>query len=114
MKRKKINLLASTLLGLILPLGNVWGPYLYKVKDRTLRIYRRELVIFGASVYLVCFFIGALLWMYRDETNSLIPSFYGGYKAYLLLLYYTLTIVHFLFRLFLIIKKGKNQAYSCA
>lgn len=43
----------TTLLGLVLPFGNIWGPFLVTAPDATARAYRKKLVIAGVVVTLL-------------------------------------------------------------
>lgn len=52
----KVSLL--TLLGLVLPLGNIWGPFLIKVgHDRYAYRLRRRLLVIEVLLTVVCFVV---------------------------------------------------------
>lgn len=63
---KRISVLLSTLLGLILPFGNIWGPLLVRCDRKEQRKYRRSIVWSELAITVVSFIIGVgviVVWM---------------------------------------------------
>ena len=63
-KRKSVIL--STLLGLVLPFGNIWGPFLVRCDRKEQRKYRRSIVWSELAITVVSFIIGVgviVVWM---------------------------------------------------
>lgn len=87
---KRISLL--TLLGLILPLGNIWGPYLIKIPQKTQYYkFRRNLVFFEFFLTLVSF-IFAIAFNLKGVTSGFNPNFIR-ISAYILTFQYIAIIV---------------------
>lgn len=55
----KISLL--TLIGLILPFGNIWGPYLIKIPQSSSYVFRKRLVIFESFCTLSAYVLSVIL-----------------------------------------------------
>lgn len=65
--KKKMSL--WTLLGLVLPLGNVWGPYLTKLPKTTdERTFRSKLVLFELCLSVI--FLAASIYFYRSAMEN--------------------------------------------
>lgn len=63
-KRKSVIL--STLLGLVLPFGNIWGPLLVRCDREEQRKYRRAIVWSELAITVVSFIMGVgiiVVWM---------------------------------------------------
>ena len=70
---QQIKFLLSTLLGLVFPLGAVWGPFLFNAHGNSvLKAYRKKLVILEMIIYIVVFFGGSFLMV--DEMESLLAG----------------------------------------
>lgn len=77
---QQIKFLLSTLLGLVLPLGNVWGPFLINAHgDPLLRAYRKKLVILEIIIYLAVFFGGSFLMV--DDLRQLMEAGVFDYRV---------------------------------
>ena len=71
---KKISLL--TLLGLILPLGNIWGPYIIRIhNDIQSYQFRKNLVIFEFFLSLVAFIL-AVAFSLKGINSGFNPNFF--------------------------------------
>ena len=71
---KKISLL--TLLGLILPLGNIWGPYIIRIhNDIQSYQFRKKLVIFEFFLSLVTFLL-AIAFSLKGINSGFNPNFF--------------------------------------
>ena len=63
---RRIIILLSTLLGLVLPFGNIWGPFLVRCDIEEQRKYRRSIVWLELAITIVSFIIGIgiiVVWM---------------------------------------------------
>ena len=63
---RRIIIILSTLLGLVLPFGNIWGPFLVRCDDDGYRKYRRIIVWLELAITIVSFIIGIgviVVWM---------------------------------------------------
>lgn len=82
---KKISLL--TLLGLILPFGNIWGPYLIKIPQNTQSYkFRRNLIFFELFLSLASF-IFAIAFNLKGVNSGFNPNFIR-ISAYILAIQY--------------------------
>lgn len=88
--KKKISLM--TLIGLILPLGNIWGPYLIKIPQKTQYYkFRRNLVFFELFLTLVSFIL-AIAFNLKGVSSGFNPNFMR-ISAYILTFQYIAIIV---------------------
>ena len=85
-KRKSVIL--STLLGLVLPFGNIWGPFLVRCDKDEQRKYRR-FIVWSESIITFFFYIvvigGTVVWM-KDIVQMNDPKPINSY--YLMCLFF--------------------------
>lgn len=92
-RKNKAGVLLAALLGLVLPLGNIWGPYLVKSPSKEVSSYRTRVVIAEAAISIGCFIWGVCVWIRQirlsengSDTNVAQVMCWGaGFYAILLL-----------------------------
>ncbi len=71
-KKNRIEVLALTLVGLALPLGNIWGPWLVNFRNEEILAFRKKVTVWQSVVtaLLVIVALGLSLYaMSGDEIN---------------------------------------------
>jgi hypothetical protein len=89
--KRKCFILASTLLGMILPFGNIWGPFLVRC-DKNLKKYRKYVVCYEIVATIVFYIVGTILWVKELALLSKNMPLNNTYLIYWLGLYYCLII----------------------
>lgn len=62
-QKGRIRIILFTLFGLILPLGNVWGPLLANCQTDDLRRYRNKMIAYGAAFCVASITFGIYFWL---------------------------------------------------
>lgn len=71
MRKKKMAILLTTLIGLFVPTGNVWGPYIVSINDDPLlKKYRFRVAIYGICVLILGFASGVVCWLKQIDNLS--------------------------------------------
>lgn len=66
-----VKMVCLTLLGLLLPLGGIWGPYLVKIKNEKERKFRSRLIAAEVVIWLVSMVPLVIFWWnYTQEITT--------------------------------------------
>ena len=87
MENTKAKMAFSSLLGLILPLGAIWGPLLFRTEESGERVFRKNYVIIQVCASIILIVLGVMPWIeYMSRLTHGVNSF-DGIALFNMLLY---------------------------